>query len=116
MFPRCRGRLPRLALHCTPYHRLLMPPTSPAPSLRSIAVWLEPQHLPLVRETLGLIGATAVLAGSPTRGQSRALASELGCEGVDDLRRVMVEGQVELVWIVAAGAFGEGGESDAQAV
>lgn len=84
-------------------------------ALRTMAVWLEPQHLPLVRETLGLLGVKPVLAGSPTRGQSRTIATELDCASADDLRGVMVEGEAQLVWIVSAGAFGDSAESDAQA-
>lgn len=73
---------------------------------RRVAVWAEPGQAPLVAEIAALAGVQIAAAGSPSRGQTGALAKELGCPGQDDLRAVLATTDAEAVLIFAAGDFG----------
>ncbi|QOJ01242.1 MAG: hypothetical protein HRU70_12395 [Phycisphaeraceae bacterium] len=78
---------------------------------KRVAVWVDPARAELARRVLAWLDAPASVAGSPARGQSRAVAAALGAEPADDLRRVLVEGEVDVVWVVDAGEFGEPGDA-----
>jgi len=82
-----------------------MPKPAPIPAI----VWCEPAQVGLVRRVTELAGLSLVGAGSPSRGQSGAVAAELGCRAMDDLRQVLVtspgEG-VKLLWLAAPGDLG----------
>ena len=49
-------------------------------------VWLAPEQVELVRQVAQEAGLAVVAAGSPARGHSGAIASQLGAGAVDDLR------------------------------
>jgi predicted dehydrogenase len=84
---------------------------------RRIAVWLEPAQCGLVRDVAAAAGVGIAIAGSPARGHSHGVASELGSEPSDDLRAILASADVDLVWIASPGPFGVGGGSgDAEAV
>lgn len=83
-------------------------------------VWCEPAQVGLVRRVVELAGVSLVGAGSPARGQSGAVAAELGCRAMDDLRQVMASAPgegVKLLWIAAPGDLGtDASGADAAAV
>lgn len=87
--------------------------------------WLEPAQAELAREVAALAGVRIVAAGSPARGHSGALATELGCRGADDVRAALaevradpnagVDGRVDMVVLLAPGDLGTG-PGDARAL
>ncbi len=80
-------------------------------------VWLHPDQIDLVREVAAVAGLQIVAAGSSSRGQSGAMGAALGVDVVDDLRSVLAEQAVSLIWIAAPGDFGVGHpEGDASAI
>src|SRR5262245_28811347 len=84
----------------------------------STVVWCEPAQVGLVRRVVEIAGLKVAAAGSPARGQSGAVAAELGCRAADDLRHVLATAAgeaVRLVWVAAPGEFGTE-SADAQAV
>jgi hypothetical protein len=84
---------------------------------RRVAVWLDPQQVPLVRAVADLAELQIAAAGSGSRGHSQALAAELSATPVDDLRAMLASSDADLVWICAPGPFGAGsGGDDAAAV
>jgi len=83
-------------------------------------VWCETAQVALVQRVAELAGLFFAGAGSPARGQSGAVAGELNCRAMDDLRHVLAtapgEG-VKLLWIMSPGGFGtDSSEADAAAV
>lgn len=85
--------------------------------LKKAVVWLAPEQAGLVREVARIAGLEIVAAGSPARGHSQAVASELGARALDDLRAAVAQADAELFWILAPGTFGTGqGPEDAAAI
>src|SRR5688572_6933101 len=87
------------------------------PAPRTI-VWLDPAHLPLVRELARLADLSTIGAGSPSRGHSNAVASGLAAPPLphlDDLRATLASAEADLFLIAAPGELGSGRE-DAGAV
>lgn len=80
----------------------------------TVVVWLETHQAALAREVAAAAEFTIVGAGSPSRGQSGAVAAELKCKLVDDLRATLASGSVgggadrdvDMVWILSPGEFG----------
>src|SRR5690349_14495116 len=75
---------------------------APAPSAR-IAVWLEANQTHLAQAIAQLAGVTIVGAGSPTRGHSGAVASELACPAHDDLRALLTATDADAVLLLTPG-------------
>ncbi len=86
----------------------------PVPTPRTIA-WLDPAHLPLVRELARLADLSVIGAGSPTRGQSSIVAGELETTSFDDLRATLASAEADLFLIAAPGELSSGRE-DAGAI
>ncbi len=81
--------------------RMTIPP-------RRIIAWVEKGRTDLVRAVVRAAGHELVSAGSPVAGQSAIVAGSLDVEPVDDLRRVLIEANADLIWIVSPGAAGVG--------
>jgi hypothetical protein len=91
-------------------------PSRTAPPKRVIC-WLDTPQVALVREIAGLANLKVVGAGSPSRAQRGAVATELGTEAVDDLRVALTEGDADAIVIAALGEFGRSdASSDAAAL
>ncbi len=71
------------------------------PAVRT-AVWLNEDQVPLAMEVAGRAGLELVIAGSPDRGRSAAVAESLRAEAHDDVRTLLLEADVELVWFLSA--------------
>ncbi|MCC6677297.1 MAG: hypothetical protein IT436_09135 [Phycisphaerales bacterium] len=88
-----------------------------SPSLGPVAVWAEPGQVDLVRSVAQLAAVTITAAGAPSRGQTGAVAKELGCAGHDDLRSLIATTEARAVLIFAPGDFGLGRDgSDLEAI
>lgn len=84
-----------------------------------IIAFLDPAQVPLIRAVASQVGVELVGAGSPAKGQSGAVAAELGCAPVDDLRSVLTDASCDAVLIASSGDFGAAQDSagvDARAV
>ena len=80
-------------------------------------IWATPRQVALARAVAEGAGLELVGAGSPNRGQSGGVASELGCDAMDDLRAVLAGASADAVIMLAAGDFGAAGApEDARAV
>lgn len=75
--------------------------------LHKVIAWLEPGQVALIREAATLAHVKIVGAGSPGTAQAGAVAAELGCDAVDDLRSALTEGDADAVLIAARGEFGK---------
>ncbi len=71
-----------------------------------VAIWAQPNQVELVRQIASGADLEVACAGSPTKGQSGALASALGVETLADLRSVLAERVADVVLIAALGDFG----------
>src|SRR5262249_13028687 len=84
---------------------------------KKIAVWVAPEQIPLIRDAARVADTTIVAAGSPARGQSGGVASDLEAKSMDDLRAMLASAEADLVLIGDPGAFGaESNQADASAV
>ncbi len=84
---------------------------------RRVAVWISPGQTALARAVADAAGLDLIAAGSPARGQSQAVAAELGTSPADDLRAMLASIEADLVWVAAPGLFGgAAGGGDAEAV
>lgn len=84
-----------------------------------IIAFLDPGQVPLIRAVATRVGVDLVGAGSPVKGQSGAVAAELGCTPFDDLRSVLTDGACDAVLIASPGDFGASQDAagvDARAV
>src|SRR5437016_332966 len=79
---------------------------------RQVAVWIAPEQVPLIRDVARVSGAVIVAAGSPIRGQSGGVASELAAKPADDLRAMLAAAEADLVLIGSPDAFGAGSNLD----
>jgi hypothetical protein len=79
---------------------------------RRIACWLLPEQAWWLRDAARAAEADVILAGSPARGQSQGVASELEAEPVDDLRGLLATAEAELLVIGAPDTFGAGSNRD----
>ncbi len=77
----------------------------PPPS-KTALVWLEPEQTDLARRIAKRAGLALHAAGSPTKGRSGAVASELAASSVDDLRLALYESEANTFLILAPGDFG----------
>jgi len=82
-------------------------PESPS-TLPAIAVWADPTQTDFVRASAQAAGVHIALAGSPLKGQSGLVASELGAEPFDDLRNALAEADVTLFWLASLGDLPSG--------
>ncbi|QYK49067.1 MAG: hypothetical protein KF838_04265 [Phycisphaeraceae bacterium] len=71
-----------------------------------VAIWAMPKQVELVRLVASGAGLEIACAGSPAKGQSGAVASELGAETLADLRSALAEKIADVVLIASAGDFG----------
>lgn len=117
-----RGRLTAFARdhskHAVPEFGSIrhMAPAKPTTPKRVIC-WLDTAQAPLVREVAAAANIKIVGAGSPTRAQSGAVATELSTEPVDDLRVALTDAHADAVFIAALGDFGRSdAASDAPAL
>jgi hypothetical protein len=78
--------------------------SEPAPA---IAAWLEPAQAPFVAAAARAGRFRIALAGSPVKGQSGLVAQHLDAQPFDDLRAMLAEAPPPLVWLAAAGDFGD---------
>lgn len=93
-----------------------MPSGFAKPNRRVIA-WIRPDQVDLVRHACAVAALDLAAAGSPARGHSGAIAEQLGCEKIDDLRTALTEGRADAVFIADPGGFGRTAESnDASAI
>lgn len=70
------------------------------------SVWVESARAPMVARALAHAGISPLLAGSPERGQSPAVAKLLSCDPVDDLRQMLIDTRAEAVVIASPADFG----------
>lgn len=70
------------------------------------AVWAQPNQVELVRQIASGASLEIACAGSPSKGQSGAVASALGVEPLADLRSALAERLADIVLIAASGDFG----------
>lgn len=87
-----------------------MPPDS-----LKIALWLEPAQVPLARRVAGSLSASLVSAGSPVRGQTTAVAHDLGASAEDDLRVMLNMQGIDAVILFSTQGLGADA-ADARAV
>src|SRR5262245_28617270 len=80
------------------------------PSAR-VAVWLDAHQADFVRAVARQAGVTIAAAGSPSRGQTGAVAAAVECAPLDDLRSAMTEGDFDVIWLAANGDFGVIGDA-----
>lgn len=84
---------------------------------RRVAVWMAPEQVGLVRRVAEAAEVSVVAAGAIGRGLSQAVATELACKPLDDLRAALASTDADLFWIASPGSFGVGtGGNDATAV
>jgi len=69
--------------------------------------WLRPDQVGPVRALAEAVHIDFVAAGSPVRGQSPRIASDLACESRDDLRAAVAECAADLFLIMDPGDFGK---------
>ncbi len=84
-----------------------------------IIAFLDPAQVPLIRAVAAQVGVELVGAGSPVKGQTGAVAAELMCPPVDDLRSVLTDAQCDAVLVASSGDFGAAQDAagvDARAV
>jgi predicted dehydrogenase len=79
---------------------------------RTIAAWLAPEQIPLLREAVRAAELKVVAAGTPVRGQSALVADALGGSPIDDLRAMLSGAEARLVLIAAPDNFGAGPSPD----
>lgn len=90
---------------------LMMPTSSPMPTPDAsapVAVWAEPGQTALITAIAAPAGLNIIAAGSPTRGQTGAVAKDLNCPGHDDLRSLLATTEARAVLIFSPGDFGAG--------
>lgn len=86
---------------------------------RPIAAWLLREQLPFVRAVAERAGCLLVAVGSPQRGHSASIASEIGseCTAFDDPRSMLMQAPGEAVWLATGSGFGAGhAQEDAAAI
>ncbi len=76
------------------------------PAVRT-AVWLTDDQVPLAQEVARRANLQLTIAGTPVRGRSPAIASALEAQPHDDLRKLLLEADVELVWMLCADGLNE---------
>ncbi len=92
------------------------------PAGRRAILWLSPAQVGLAREAARGAELDIIGAGSPERGQSGRVASELGSgsgapASLGDLRAALAGADADLFWIASPGAFGAtGSDEDAAAI
>lgn len=69
-------------------------------------MWLRPDQVAAARALAEAAHIDVVAAGSPARGQSPRIATELACESRDDLRAAVAECATDLCLIMDPGDFG----------
>lgn len=79
---------------------------------RSVAVWLSPEQVGLLKEVAAAAELQVVAAGSPSRGHSGAVAAELGAKAHDDLRAMLGSIEAQLIVIAAPEGFGSSSNPD----
>jgi hypothetical protein len=95
-----------------------LPADDSTPSAPALALWLLPEQAPLARAVAAEAGVRIAAAGSPVRGQSGAVATDLGCATLDDLRGALTgaapgaAGECDAVLILAPGDFGRAADAD----
>lgn len=86
------------------------------PLKRAIA-WARPDQVGLVRQVCARAKVDLVGAGSPTKGQTGAVAADLACAATSDVRVALTEGDADAILIFDPGEFGHDSESnDASAI
>ncbi|MBX3380428.1 MAG: hypothetical protein KF805_10055 [Phycisphaeraceae bacterium] len=79
-------------------------------SKKTAVVWLRPDQVSLAHDVAAACNLTIEAVGSPTRGESTALAQKLLTEPADDLRSVLVETKATVVLLFDPGDFGKESE------
>jgi hypothetical protein len=75
---------------------------------RSVAVWMAPEQISLIRLVADAAELSVVAAGATGRGLSQSVASDLDCKPLDDLRAALASTDADLFWIASPGSFGVG--------
>lgn len=78
--------------------------------------WLRPAQAAFVRAVAQAADFAIVGAGTPSKGQSAAVADALSCAAVADIRTALTEGDAELIFIASTGDFGADAAADAGAL
>lgn len=81
-------------------------PAAKTPIQRKAICWLDTQQADLLCKVAKLANLKINGAGSPTRAQTGAVATEVGTEAIDDLRVALTEGDADVILIFALGEFG----------
>jgi hypothetical protein len=79
-------------------------------SKKTAVVWLRPDQVSLAHDVAAASDLIIEAVGSPTRGESTALAQKLSSEPADDLRSVLVETKASIVLLLDPGEFGKDSE------
>ena len=74
-------------------------------STPNVILWLERHQVDLVAAVARQAKFSIVGAGSPTKGQSGAMAASLGCEVVDDLRAALASAACDAILLFSLGDF-----------
>lgn len=86
-------------------------------SRHRLAVWLQPAQTDFVRDVALACGCDIIAAGSPTRGQSTGIATQLAAAPFDDLRAALPALDADLLWLASAGDFADSPDpADARAL
>ncbi len=84
---------------------------------RTVAAWLGPEQVSLLRHAARVAELKVVAAGSPARGQTGGVAEELRAQPVGDLRAMLTSTEAKLILIAAPEQFGAGPDpADAAAI